>query len=86
MSRFREPQDPDFVAMNASIGFDRRLWRQDIEQSRAHANMLAAQGIVAATERDALLAGWSASPPSSRAVTSSSRLRTKTSTWRSSAT
>jgi argininosuccinate lyase len=57
MSRFREPQDPDFVAMNASIGFDRRLWRQDIEQSRAHANMLAAQGIIAAEERDALLAG-----------------------------
>ncbi|HEU0249735.1 MAG TPA: argininosuccinate lyase [Solirubrobacteraceae bacterium] len=57
MSRFREPQDPDFVAMNASIGFDRRLWRQDIEQSRAHANMLAAQGIIAMQEHDALLAG-----------------------------
>jgi argininosuccinate lyase len=57
MSRFREPQDPDFVAMNASIDFDRRLWRQDVEQSRAHANMLAAQGIIVAEERDALLAG-----------------------------
>jgi argininosuccinate lyase len=57
MSRFSEPQDPDFVRMNASIGFDRRLWRQDVEQSRAHAKMLAAQGIVSDGERDALLAG-----------------------------
>src|SRR6185437_14489465 len=57
MSRFREPQDPDFVAMNASIDVDRRLWRQDVEQSRAHANMLAARGIIAASERDALLVG-----------------------------
>jgi argininosuccinate lyase len=57
MSRFGEPQDPDFVRMNSSIGFDRRLWRQDVEQSRAHARMLAACGIIAAEERDALLAG-----------------------------
>jgi argininosuccinate lyase len=57
MSRFGEPQHPDFVRLNASIDFDRRLWRQDVEQSRAHANMLAAQGIVTAEERDALLAG-----------------------------
>ena len=60
MSRFREPQDPAFVAMNASIDFDRRLWRQDVKQSRAHAYMLAAQGIIAAQERDALLAGLDA--------------------------
>jgi argininosuccinate lyase len=57
MSRFREPQDPDFVRMNASIGFDRRLWRQDVAQSRAHAKMLAARGIVSGEERDALLDG-----------------------------
>ncbi len=57
MSRFREPQHPDFVRMNASIAFDRRLWRQDVAQSRAHANMLAARGIVSEQERDALLAG-----------------------------
>jgi argininosuccinate lyase len=43
--------------MNASIDFDRRLWPQDIAQSRAHATMLAAQGIISEEERDALLRG-----------------------------
>ena len=33
--------------INASIGFDRRLYREDIAGSRAHAAMLAAQGIIA---------------------------------------
>jgi len=41
VSRLREPQDPDFRRMNTSIGFDVRLWPQDIAQSRAHARMLA---------------------------------------------
>ncbi len=57
MGRFAEPQHPDFVRMNSSIGFDRRLWPQDVEQSRAHARMLAARGILSAEERDSLLAG-----------------------------
>jgi argininosuccinate lyase len=57
VSRFHEPQDPIFQQLNTSIGFDRRLWPQDIEQSRAHARMLAAQGIISAEDRDALLAG-----------------------------
>jgi argininosuccinate lyase len=60
VSRFREPQDPAFQALNASIGFDRRLWPHDVAQSRAHARMLAAQGIVSAEDRDALLAGLDA--------------------------
>ena len=60
MSRFREPQHPDFQRLNASIGFDRRLWPQDIAQSRAHARMLAAREIIAAEDRDALLAGLDA--------------------------
>ena len=38
-------------AINASIGFDQRLARQDIEGSRAHAAMLAATGII--TDNDA---------------------------------
>jgi argininosuccinate lyase len=46
--------------MNASIGFDRRLWRQDIAQSRAHARMLADRGIIAVADRDALLTGLDA--------------------------
>jgi argininosuccinate lyase len=57
MSRFHEPQHPDFVRMNASIGFDRRLWPQDIAQSRAHAAMLASCGVISAEERDTLLDG-----------------------------
>jgi argininosuccinate lyase len=57
VSRFHEPQHPDFVRMNASIDFDRRLWTQDIAQSRAHARMLAAQKIISADDRDALLSG-----------------------------
>jgi argininosuccinate lyase len=46
--------------MNSSIEFDRRLWPQDIAQSRAHARMLAEQGIIAAEDRDALLRGLDA--------------------------
>jgi len=39
--------------INASIGFDRKLWRQDIRGSLAHAAMLVSQGIIAASdERD----------------------------------
>src|SRR5271156_2804412 len=60
MSRFREPQHPDFQRLNASIEFDRRLWPQDIAQSRAHAKMLAARKIITADDRDALLAGLDA--------------------------
>jgi argininosuccinate lyase len=60
MSRFREPQHPDFQRLNASIDFDRRLWPHDIVQSRAHARMLAARAVVAESDRDALLEGLDA--------------------------
>ena len=60
MSRFREPQHPDFRRLNSSIGFDQRLWPQDIAQSRAHVRMLAARGIVTEQDRDAILAGLDA--------------------------
>jgi argininosuccinate lyase len=60
MSRFSEPQDPDFQAINASLAYDRRLWRHDIAQSRAHASMLASVGVIGEQERDALLAGLDA--------------------------
>jgi len=52
-----EPQHPDFQRLNASLGFDRRLWPQDIAQSRAHALMLADRGIISTEDRDALLEG-----------------------------
>jgi argininosuccinate lyase len=57
MSRFSQPPDPVFQQLNASIGFDWRLGPYDVEQSRAHATMLAASGIISEADRDALLAG-----------------------------
>ena len=41
----------------ASIPFDRRLYRQDIEESIAHARMLAKQGIIAGSEAVAIIKG-----------------------------
>ncbi len=49
--RFAAGPDAIMEAINASIGFDKRMAKQDIEGSRAHAAMLAAQGIV--TDNDA---------------------------------
>ena len=57
MSRFSEPNDPVFRALDSSIGYDRRLGPHDVAQSRAHAAMLAAAGIIGEDERDALLGG-----------------------------
>jgi argininosuccinate lyase len=57
MSRFSQPQDPVFQELNASIGFDWRLAPYDIEQSRAHATMLAARDIISEADRDKLLGG-----------------------------
>src|SRR3954465_9636346 len=54
MSRFAEPQDPVFHRLDASIGYDWRLGPYDIEQSRAHAAMLAAVGVISERERDQL--------------------------------
>jgi argininosuccinate lyase len=60
VSRFHEPQHPDFQRLNASIGFDRRLWPQDVASSRAHARMLADRGVLTAEDLSALLAGLDA--------------------------
>jgi argininosuccinate lyase len=54
VSRFSEPQDAAFRALNDSLAFDWRLGPYDVEQSRAHATMLAAQGIISPEERDEL--------------------------------
>jgi argininosuccinate lyase len=43
--------------INASIDFDRRLWREDIAGSAAHCKMLAEQGIIAKEDSEAILAG-----------------------------
>jgi len=55
--RFQEPTDKDVEAFTASIHFDRRLYRQDIEGSIAHARMLASQKIITQKEEKAILAG-----------------------------
>ena len=46
MSRFSQPPDPLFQALNSSIAFDYRLAPYDLEQSIAHVRMLARCGIV----------------------------------------
>src|SRR5258705_1226757 len=46
MSRFADPQDPRFRAINTSIGFDHRLAPHDLDQSVAHARMLQRVGIL----------------------------------------
>jgi argininosuccinate lyase len=43
--------------INASIGFDKRLWRHDIEASKAHVAMLGATGIVSAKEAEEIARG-----------------------------
>src|SRR5215207_9900576 len=46
MARFSDPQDPLFQALNSSIAFDYRLAPYDLEQSLAHARMLARSNII----------------------------------------
>lgn len=46
--------------INASIPVDKRLWRQDIAGSKAHAQMLGAQGILDAADVEAILGGLEA--------------------------
>jgi argininosuccinate lyase len=55
--RFAAGPDAVMQAINVSIGFDRKLWRQDIAGSRAHAAMLGATGILAAADVAAIDAG-----------------------------
>jgi len=55
--RFDAPTDAFVEAFTASVGFDRRLYRHDIEASIAHATMLARQGILTPGERDAIVGG-----------------------------
>jgi argininosuccinate lyase len=55
--RFAEGPSAVMREINASIGFDKRLWRQDIAASRIHVAMLAANGIVAQADADAIEEG-----------------------------
>ncbi|WP_323768662.1 argininosuccinate lyase [Marinovum sp.] len=55
--RFAAGPDAIMEAINASIGFDQRMAAQDIEGSRAHAAMLAAQGIIDGKDAEAIREG-----------------------------
>ncbi len=55
--RFNEPTDAFVEAFTASIDFDKRLYRYDIEGSIAHATMLAKQDILTQTESETIIQG-----------------------------
>ncbi len=55
--RFTKPTDQLVYDFNASIGFDQRFFKEDLEGSRAHVKMLAKQGILTEVERDQILEG-----------------------------
>ncbi|WP_300336228.1 argininosuccinate lyase [Accumulibacter sp.] len=48
--RFSEGMSDLVKRYTASVNFDRRMWRQDIRASVAHATMLARQGIISAAD------------------------------------
>jgi argininosuccinate lyase len=56
-ARFHAAMDPAAAALNASIAFDRRLLRDDVRGSQAHARMLAAVGLITAADADAIVTG-----------------------------
>lgn len=55
--RFDKSTDEMINDFQASINFDKRMYREDIEGSVAHAKMLAAQGIISADDADKICAG-----------------------------
>jgi argininosuccinate lyase len=55
--RFSEATAASVEAFSASIQYDARLYHHDIMGSKAHARMLARQGLITEAERDAILQG-----------------------------
>ncbi|HTP66882.1 MAG TPA: argininosuccinate lyase [Geobacteraceae bacterium] len=55
--RFTRPTDEFVEEFTASIDFDKRLYRQDIRGSIAHARMLGRQGIITAADVESIIAG-----------------------------
>jgi len=55
--RFSLPTDKFVEEFNASIHFDRRFYKQDIEGSMAHAEMLGRQGIIAEDDAKIIIGG-----------------------------
>ncbi len=55
--RFAQATDPQVEAYTASVQFDRRLYKYDIQGSVAHARMLARCGLLSKAEADKIVAG-----------------------------
>ena len=55
--RFRQPLNPEFEGWQRSFPFDRRLLRQELQASRAHAQALHAAGVLSPVELDEIVAG-----------------------------
>ncbi|MFA5626364.1 MAG: argininosuccinate lyase [Thiohalomonadaceae bacterium] len=55
--RFQEPTDAFVEAFGASVGFDQRMYRQDIRGSIAHARMLTHVGVLTTAECTAIING-----------------------------
>ena len=58
--RFSEATDAFVAEFTASVNFDKRLYRHDIQGSIAHATMLARAGVLTEAERDAIIEGLTA--------------------------
>ncbi len=58
--RFTQPTDTFVEEFTASIDFDKRMYRYDIQGSIAHARMLARQGIISGAEAEQIVAGLEA--------------------------
>jgi argininosuccinate lyase len=58
--RFTQPTDKFVEDFTASIAFDQRMYRYDIQGSIAHARMLAKQKIIAAEDAEQIVAGLEA--------------------------
>ena len=55
--RFSAAPTGELERFGASLPFDKRMWRQDIRGSKAHAAMLAHQGVISQQDADAIRAG-----------------------------
>ena len=55
--RFSEPVDAFVARFTASVDFDKRLYKHDIQGSIAHASMLCKVGVLTDSERDAIIDG-----------------------------
>ena len=58
--RFNEPVDAFVARFTASVNFDRRLFRHDIQGSIAHASMLCEVGVLTDIELEAIIGGLDA--------------------------